>query len=276
MPGWELVVENLSRVPVVAAALGPVRRPRRRARRRHAHFAVMVRGTAQLFVAGPPVVAAAIGETPDKEELGGSPCTPDAGRRRRQRGGDRGRRVRADPALPVATCPSTVWRAAAGRPPRRPGRPPRRGAAVHRPARPRAGPTRCAASSTRSSTAARCSRWSPDYGRSLITSSRGSTGAPSACWRATRTTMPAVLTADASHEAHPLRRPVRHVPPAGRQPRRPARLPDRHARPSAPGRSGTATRALVAVYQATSPVGVGARAQASTAWRARATATIAR
>ena len=33
VPGWELVVENLSAVPVVAAALGPVRRPGRRARR---------------------------------------------------------------------------------------------------------------------------------------------------------------------------------------------------------------------------------------------------
>jgi acetyl-CoA carboxylase carboxyltransferase component len=31
-----------------------------------------VRGTAQMFIAGPPVVAAAMGETPDKEELGGA------------------------------------------------------------------------------------------------------------------------------------------------------------------------------------------------------------
>ncbi|MCW3066038.1 MAG: putative biotin dependent acyl-CoA carboxylase, partial [Solirubrobacterales bacterium] len=36
-----------------------------------AHFSVAVSGTAQLFVAGPPVVAAAMNETPDKEELGG-------------------------------------------------------------------------------------------------------------------------------------------------------------------------------------------------------------
>jgi acetyl-CoA carboxylase carboxyltransferase component len=37
-----------------------------------AHFAVIVKGSAQLFVAGPPVVAAAMGEAPDKEELGGA------------------------------------------------------------------------------------------------------------------------------------------------------------------------------------------------------------
>src|SRR5437588_7497753 len=36
------------------------------------HFSVIVRDSAQLFVAGPPVVAAAMGESPDKEELGGA------------------------------------------------------------------------------------------------------------------------------------------------------------------------------------------------------------
>ena len=43
------------------------------------HFSVIVRGTAQLFVAGPPVVAAAMGETPDKEELGGARAQSRAG-----------------------------------------------------------------------------------------------------------------------------------------------------------------------------------------------------
>jgi acetyl-CoA carboxylase carboxyltransferase component len=43
------------------------------------HFAVIVRGTAQLFVAGPPVVAAAMGEAPDKEELGGARAQTRAG-----------------------------------------------------------------------------------------------------------------------------------------------------------------------------------------------------
>src|SRR5258708_316025 len=36
-------------------------------------------GTAQLFVAGPPVVAAAMGESPDKEELGGARAQARAG-----------------------------------------------------------------------------------------------------------------------------------------------------------------------------------------------------
>jgi acetyl-CoA carboxylase carboxyltransferase component len=36
------------------------------------HFSVMVRGTSQLFVAGPPVVRRAFGKEVEKEELGGS------------------------------------------------------------------------------------------------------------------------------------------------------------------------------------------------------------
>jgi acetyl-CoA carboxylase carboxyltransferase component len=40
---------------------------------------VIVRDTAQLFVAGPPVVAAAMGESPDKEELGGARAQTRAG-----------------------------------------------------------------------------------------------------------------------------------------------------------------------------------------------------
>jgi len=71
LPGWELVVSNLSMVPVVAAALGPCA-GLGAARVVASHFSVIARSTAQLFVAGPPVVAAAMGETPDKEELGGA------------------------------------------------------------------------------------------------------------------------------------------------------------------------------------------------------------
>jgi acetyl-CoA carboxylase carboxyltransferase component len=55
----------------VAAALGPVA-GLGAARVVAAHFSVIVQGTAQLFIAGPPVVAAAMGEAPDKEELGGA------------------------------------------------------------------------------------------------------------------------------------------------------------------------------------------------------------
>ncbi len=78
VPGFELTVANLSRVPVVAAALGPVA-GLGAARVVASHFAVIVKGTSQLFVAGPPVVAAAMGETPDKEELGGARAQARAG-----------------------------------------------------------------------------------------------------------------------------------------------------------------------------------------------------
>ena len=78
LPGWEQIVENLATVPVVAAALGPVA-GMGAARVVAPHFAVIVRGTAQLFVAGPPVVAAAMGEAPDKEALGGARAQTRAG-----------------------------------------------------------------------------------------------------------------------------------------------------------------------------------------------------
>src|SRR3954452_15445580 len=78
VPGWDLTVENLSLVPVAAAALGPVA-GLGAARVVASHFSVIVRGTAQLFVAGPPVVAAAMGESPDKEELGGARAQTQAG-----------------------------------------------------------------------------------------------------------------------------------------------------------------------------------------------------
>jgi acetyl-CoA carboxylase carboxyltransferase component len=78
VPGWELTVANLSRVPVVAAALGPVA-GLGAARVVASHFSVIVSRTAQLFVAGPPVVAASMGESPDKEELGGARAQTRAG-----------------------------------------------------------------------------------------------------------------------------------------------------------------------------------------------------
>src|SRR3954452_14604940 len=52
VPGFELVVENMSRVPVVAAALGPVA-GLGAARVVASHFSVIVRERAQMFVAGP-------------------------------------------------------------------------------------------------------------------------------------------------------------------------------------------------------------------------------
>jgi acetyl-CoA carboxylase carboxyltransferase component len=78
LPGMEIAVENLAIVPVVAAALGPVA-GLGAARVVASHFSVIVRGTGQLFVAGPPVVAAAMGEAPDKEALGGARAQTRAG-----------------------------------------------------------------------------------------------------------------------------------------------------------------------------------------------------
>src|SRR5215204_4099183 len=78
LPGFDLVGKNLAIVPVAAAALGPVA-GLGAARVVASHFSVIVRGTAQLFVAGPPVVAASMGETPDKEELGGARTQTKAG-----------------------------------------------------------------------------------------------------------------------------------------------------------------------------------------------------
>jgi acetyl-CoA carboxylase carboxyltransferase component len=78
LPGFDLAIDNLSRVPVVAAALGPCA-GLGAARVVLSHFSVIVRDTAQLFVAGPPVVAWAMGETPDKEQLGGARAQTRAG-----------------------------------------------------------------------------------------------------------------------------------------------------------------------------------------------------
>lgn len=69
-PGWDLIVDNMSVVPVVAACLGSVA-GLGAARLAASHFSVMVEGTSQLFVAGPPIVKFGMGEDLTKEELGG-------------------------------------------------------------------------------------------------------------------------------------------------------------------------------------------------------------
>ncbi|MEI6417641.1 MAG: carboxyl transferase domain-containing protein [Sphingomonadales bacterium] len=70
IPGWDLVTANMSAVPVVALGLGPVA-GLGAGRMVMAHYSLLVEGLAQMFVAGPPVVAAA-GEHRSKEELGGA------------------------------------------------------------------------------------------------------------------------------------------------------------------------------------------------------------
>jgi acetyl-CoA carboxylase carboxyltransferase component len=69
--GFEHEVAMLGEVPVVAAVLGSVV-GLGAARAVATHFSVMVEGTSQVFVAGPPVVAHASHEKVDKEELGGA------------------------------------------------------------------------------------------------------------------------------------------------------------------------------------------------------------
>lgn len=70
MREWQLVVENMMTVPVVGLALGSVA-GKGAARVAASHYSVMVKGTSQLFNAGPPVVAQ-VGQIIGKEELGGS------------------------------------------------------------------------------------------------------------------------------------------------------------------------------------------------------------
>ncbi len=69
-PGWNWVVDNLSTIPVISLALGPVA-GLGAARTVSSHFSIMVEKVSQMFVAGPPVVKR-IGEDLTKEELGGS------------------------------------------------------------------------------------------------------------------------------------------------------------------------------------------------------------
>lgn len=69
-PAWEWVVANMATVPVVSLGLGSVA-GLGAARLVTSHYALMVKGTSQMFIAGPPVVARA-GESLTKEELGGS------------------------------------------------------------------------------------------------------------------------------------------------------------------------------------------------------------
>ncbi len=61
---------SLSEIPVVALGLGSVA-GMGAARVCASHYSIMVRGTSQLFAAGPPVVART-GQTLTKEELGGT------------------------------------------------------------------------------------------------------------------------------------------------------------------------------------------------------------
>ncbi len=71
IPGLETSVELLTRVPVIGAAMGSVA-GLGAMRVAASHFRVMVRGSSQVFVAGPPVVERGMSEHVSKEELGGA------------------------------------------------------------------------------------------------------------------------------------------------------------------------------------------------------------
>ena len=68
--GFDRSVELMGIVPVVCAVMGTAAGgPAGRAIL--SHWSVMVKGTSQVFAAGPPVVARSLGQTVDKEVLGG-------------------------------------------------------------------------------------------------------------------------------------------------------------------------------------------------------------
>ncbi|MBL8379443.1 MAG: propionyl-CoA carboxylase [Burkholderiales bacterium] len=74
--GFERSVQLLGVVPVVSAVMGTVAGgPAGRALL--AHWTVMVRGTSQIFAAGPPVVERAFGSKLHKEDLGGAKVAAD-------------------------------------------------------------------------------------------------------------------------------------------------------------------------------------------------------
>lgn len=69
-PAWDMVAANMGIVPVVSLGLGPVA-GLGAARMAASHYSVLIEGTGQMFVAGPPVVKR-IGQDLTKEELGGA------------------------------------------------------------------------------------------------------------------------------------------------------------------------------------------------------------
>lgn len=74
--GFERSVSLLGQSPVASAVLGTAAGgPAGRAIL--SHFSVMIRGSSQIFAAGPPVVKRSLGQTIDKEDLGGAKVAVD-------------------------------------------------------------------------------------------------------------------------------------------------------------------------------------------------------
>ena len=75
--GWDWVVDNMAKVPVVGLGLGSVA-GLGSSRLVSSHYSIMVKEISQMFIAGPPLVART-GEDLTKEELGGSEIHARAG-----------------------------------------------------------------------------------------------------------------------------------------------------------------------------------------------------
>ncbi len=250
LPGFDLVVGNLATVPVVAAALGPVA-GLGAARVVCSHFSVIVQGNAQLFVAGPPVVAmAGMGETPDKEELGGARLQARAGAVDNVAADE-------DDALDqlrrfLSYLPDNVWEAPPVQPADDPvdrreeelavDRAPRAAQHVQGAAGPRA--------RARPGLAVRAGRRLRPADRDLSRAPRrqagGRAGVRSGALRRRGERR-------RGGEDRSLRGPLRPVPAAGGELRRRARLPDRHRGRSARARSAAGRAGLFSVVQATVP-----------------------
>ena len=70
-PRFMSIMQAMSLVPVVSAAVGPVA-GLPAARLVASHFSIMTRDTAQVMIGGPALVERAFGRSINKEELGGS------------------------------------------------------------------------------------------------------------------------------------------------------------------------------------------------------------
>ena len=102
----------MGEVPVVAGCMGSVAGIGA-ARVAASHFSVMVRGTSQLFVAGPPVVKWGVGEDLNKEELGGAEIHAHMSGAVDNEAESEDDALRADPPLPVVPAAERVAGAAA-------------------------------------------------------------------------------------------------------------------------------------------------------------------
>lgn len=71
LAGFSTTMELMGQVPVVCACMGSVA-GLGAVRVTISHFSLMIKGTSQLFVAGPPVVERGFGKPVEKNELGGS------------------------------------------------------------------------------------------------------------------------------------------------------------------------------------------------------------